>query len=153
MAQHMACKGLVDLRAVASLAGTSYVEDASCDGAQPVSVLHVHGTDDYVIRFDGDRIQPNPTSGGESAFYAGGRDIVKRWSRIAGCDWSENAESYASLDLDQSVPGAETEAYRLASGCGEGIDIQLWIGDGSSHSPGYDTAFIRALLDWLLAQQ
>ena len=29
---HMACKGLPGLRAVASLAGTSYVEDSSCDG-------------------------------------------------------------------------------------------------------------------------
>ena len=33
MAYHMACKGLPGLRAVASLAGTSYVEDSSCDGA------------------------------------------------------------------------------------------------------------------------
>ena len=35
MSYHMACKGLPDLRAVASLAGTSYVEDSSCDGAHP----------------------------------------------------------------------------------------------------------------------
>ena len=35
MAHHMACKGLPGLRAVASLAGTSYVEDSSCDGAPP----------------------------------------------------------------------------------------------------------------------
>ena len=54
MAYHMACKGLPGLRAVASLAGTSYVEESSCDGAPPVSVLHIHGTEDSVIRFDGD---------------------------------------------------------------------------------------------------
>ena len=35
MSYHMACKGLPGLRAVASLAGTSYVEDSSCDGAPP----------------------------------------------------------------------------------------------------------------------
>ena len=35
MAHHMACKGLPGLRAVASLAGTSYVEDTSCEGAPP----------------------------------------------------------------------------------------------------------------------
>ena len=44
MSYHMACKSLPGLRAVASLAGTSYVEDSSCDGAPPVSVLHIHGT-------------------------------------------------------------------------------------------------------------
>ncbi len=35
MSYHMVCKGLPGLRAVASLAGTSYVEDSSCDGAPP----------------------------------------------------------------------------------------------------------------------
>ncbi len=49
MAHHMACKGLPDLRAVAGLAGTSYVENSSCADAPPVSVLHVHGTADSVI--------------------------------------------------------------------------------------------------------
>ena len=55
MAYHMACKSLPGLRAVASLAGTSYVEDSSCDGAPPGSVLHIHGTDDGAILFEGDR--------------------------------------------------------------------------------------------------
>ncbi len=35
MSYHIACKGLPGLRAVASLAGTSYVEDSSCDGVPP----------------------------------------------------------------------------------------------------------------------
>ena len=60
MAHHMACKGLPGLRAVASLAGTSYVEDAACDGSSAVSVLHIHGTDDGVILFDGDDSEPDP---------------------------------------------------------------------------------------------
>ena len=54
MAYHMACKGLPGVRAVASLAGTSYVEDSSCEGSPPVSVLHVHGTADQVILYEGD---------------------------------------------------------------------------------------------------
>ena len=54
MSYHIACKGLPGLRAVASLAGASYVEDSSCDGAPPVSVLHIHGTEDGVILFEGD---------------------------------------------------------------------------------------------------
>ena len=53
MSYHMACKGLPGLRAVASLAGTSYVEDSSCDGAPAESVLHIHGTDDGVVLFEG----------------------------------------------------------------------------------------------------
>ena len=40
MAHHMARKGLPGLRGVASLAGTSYVEDSSCDGAPVIPAAH-----------------------------------------------------------------------------------------------------------------
>ena len=152
MSYHMACKGIPGLRAVASLSGTSYVEDSSCGGAPPVSVLHVHGTADSVILFEGDETESDPKGNGERAFYAGARDMVTRWSRRAGCDWPENPQPYATFDLDQYVPGSETHAYRLESGCPQGINIELWIGQGSNHAPGYTEAFTDALLNWLLSQ-
>ena len=150
MSHHMACKALPGLHAVASLAGTSYVEDSSCEGAPPVSVLHIHGTEDDVIKFDGDATETDPN--GESAFYASAHDMVARWSRIAGCEWSHNSQPYASYDFDQYVPGAETRAYRQDASCAEGISIELWVGEGSSHSPGYGEAFMDALVEWLLSQ-
>ena len=134
MPHHMACKGLPGLRAVASLSGTSYVEDSSCEGAPPVSVLHIHGTADDVILFEGDETEQDPKDEGERAFYAGARDMVTRWSRRAGCEWLDNPLPYATLDLDEYVPGAETQAFRAESGCAEGISIELWTGEGSSHA-------------------
>ena len=151
MSHHMACKGLPGLRAVAGLAGTSYVEDSSCDGASPVSVLHIHGTADSVILYDGDESEPDAKSG-KTAFYAGAQDMVTRWSWRAGCEWPEDLRPYATLDLDQYVPGPETQAFRLESGCTEGITIELWMGEGSTHAPDYGDAFVDALLDWLLSQ-
>ena len=149
MSYHMACKGLPGLRAVASLAGTSYVEDSSCEGAPPVSVLHIHGTADRTILFDGDE---HELEDGETAFYSGAREMVTRWARRAGCEWPAEPASVATLDLDRYVPGAETQVSRLASGCADGVTIELWTGVGSSHGPGYGNAFVDALLDWLLAQ-
>ena len=153
MSHHMACKGLPGLRAVASLAGTSYVNDSSCDGAPPVSVLHIHGTADDVILYEGDESETDPKGDGETAFYAGAQDMVMRWSLRAGCDWPEHPEPYATLDLDQYVPGSETQAFRQQSGCAEGINLELWMGVGSSHSPAYGDAFADALVDWLLSQE
>ena len=153
MAYHIACKGLPGLRAVASLAGTSYVEDSLCDGASPVSVLHVHGTADDVIRFEGDESKPEPGSDGEPAFYAGAQDMVTRWSRRAGCNWPGQPQPYATLDLDRNVAGAETRAFRPESSCAEGIEIELWMSVGSSHAPGYGDAFVDALVNWLLSQE
>ena len=151
MSHHMACKGLPGLRAVASLAGTSYVDDSSCDGAPLVSVLHIHGTEDSVIRYEGDET--------ENAFYASAQDMVTRWSRKSGCDWPENPQPYNALDLDEYVPGAETQAFRLEPTCTHvipvkaGISIELWKGIGSSHAPAYGETFLNALLEWLLAQK
>ena len=54
------------IRAVASLASTSYLEDSICNGAPPVSVLHFHGTTDDVIRFDGDEIEAGPKGYGDN---------------------------------------------------------------------------------------
>lgn len=152
MAHHMACKGLLGLRAVASLAGTSYVEDSSCDDAPPVSVLQIHGTADNVIRFDGNSTDPDEKSGGERAFYASATDMVTRWSQRAGCDWPENPEPYATHDLDRYVQGAETQKFRVESGCADGISIELWVGEGSRHSLGYGETFLDELLEWLLSQ-
>ncbi len=152
MAYHMACKGLPDLRAVASLAGTSYIDDATCDGAPPVSVLHVHGTHDEVVLFDGEITEPGVGTDGGPAFYAGAEEMVLRWGRRAGCDWPENLQPHARLDLDEVVPDAETQAFVMESGCADGVDIQLWVGEGSGHAPAYRDAFLDALLDWLLSQ-
>ena len=153
MSHHMACKGLPSLRAVASLAGTSYVKDSSCEGAPPVSVLHIHGTEDPVILFDGDEETRDSDGDGELAFYAGAWDMATRWSRLAGCGWPDEPRPYATLDLDQYVPGSETQAFRLESGCAEGVTIELWASEGSGHGPGYGDAFVDALLEWLLSQE
>ena len=152
MAHHLACRGLPGLRAVASLAGTSYVDDSRCAGAPAVSVLHVHGTIDSVIRFEGDRSEADAKGGIEAAFYAGAEEMVARWSERAGCQWPEDPQPYATLDLDAFVPGPETQAFRVQSGCAPGIAIELWRGEGSGHAPGYDDAFVGALVAWLLAQ-
>ena len=77
---------------------------------------------------------------------------MTRWSRRAGCDWPERPQHYATLDLDRYVPGSETRAFRVESGCAEGISIELWVSVGSGHAPAYGAAFVDALVDWLLSQ-
>ena len=152
MAHHIGCKGLPGLRAVASLAGTSYVEESACDDAPAVSALQIHGSDDEAIRFDGDRAEPDAKSGGETAFYLGAREMAARWSAKAGCDRPAELEAYATLDLDEYVPGDETRAYRAVSGCADGVSVELWASEGSGHTPAYGQAFRDALIQWLLSQ-
>ena len=152
MAHHMACKGLPGLGAVASLAGTSYVEESSCEGAPPVSALHIHGTEDGVILYGGDATEGGQKGDEETGFYVGAEDMARRWSERTGCEWPNDVRPYASFDFDEFVPGAETKAFRVESGCAAGVNVELWVGEGSGHAPGMGEAFVDALLGWLLAQ-
>ena len=156
MSYWMACKGLPGLRAVASLAGTSYADDAACEGAAPVSVLHIHGSADEVVLYSGVVAEPRLESDAGSSSYAGGEEMLMRWGKRADCEWPQNSDEYAHqaiLDLDQYVTGPETLVFRPGLNCPEGISIELWVGLESGHSPGYGDAFVDALLDWLLAQE
>ena len=151
MAYHLACKGLPGLRAVASLAGTSYYEDSKCEGAPPVSVLHIHGEQDQVVRFHGseDSKLP-PLTPGER--YVGAKDMFYNWGERAGC----NVQSVAyglGVDLDDGIEGPETFTYAFTEGCAEGVTVEMWSSDDGGHSPGYGDAFVDALLDWLLSQE
>ncbi len=151
MAYHIACKGLPGLRAVASLSGTSYADDSTCEDAPPVSILHIHGTQDNVILYDGDRSQPDPKTNDAPAFYASAEEMVARWSQHARCPWPDNPQPYTTLDLDQHIPGKETQLFRPDSPCPTGITIELWKSDNSGHAPNYGETFRDALLSWLLS--
>ena len=151
MSYWMACQGLPGLRAVASLAGTSYVDDSSCEGAPPVSVLHIHGEQDRVVRFHGSEESQLPAlKPGER--YAGAKDMYYRWGERAGCD-TNSQEQGENLDLDAAIEGEETFTYRFTEGCAEGITVEMWSSDEGGHTPVYGDAFADALLDWLLAQE
>ena len=153
MAYHMACKGLPGLRAIISVAGTSYVDDEACDEAPAVSVLHIHGSDDEVIRFTGDRSEREQSGDGEPAFYAGAREMIERWSQRAGCARPLDAQPAAALDLDRFVPGAETQVFRLEPACAQGVDIEMWVAEGSGHVFAYSDTFLDALIKWLDSQE
>ena len=146
MAYHLACKGLPDLRAVASLAGTSYYDDAECEGAPPVSVLHIHGSADDVILYSGETAEPVLEADTEPAAYASAQDMLMRWGERAGCEWPATSAEFAHytvLDLDMFVRGPETYAYRLESGCADGIDIQLWQGCRAAMPPATSTPSLK----------
>ena len=151
MSYWMACKGMPGLRAVASLAGTSYMDDTACEGASPVSVLHIHGTDDAVVLFDGVEVEPG-AEGRDGPGYAGAEDMFHRWGERAGCNVQSVAHGLG-VDLDDGVEGLETLTFAFPEGCAEGITVEMWSSDGGGHAPAYGDAFTDALLEWLLAQK
>ena len=146
MSYRLVCEGTPDLRAIAAISGTDHIDEKQYADATPVSVLHVHGTHDHIVLFEGNDGDVGAlTSGPEH--YVGAREVVSRWARRSDCTWPE--DSYAAMDLDLAVPGAETKAFELSC---EDVDIELWTGEGTGHVPTFGQAFTDAVIPWLLSR-
>jgi polyhydroxybutyrate depolymerase len=99
-----------------------------------VSVLHVHGTSDDIVPFDGGAL------GGQGAVGS-----VEQWARHDGCDLARTAGT--PLDLEAGLAGAETVVE--SSACPPTVAVDLWRVEGASHVPVWGAAFTPALWRWL----
>lgn len=130
MSYRMACESMPELRAIASVAGTTFQDPARCEGARPISILHIHGTADRTIRYAG-----GGREGG--ARYPGAEETVHRWADRAGCEM-EAAEAMPAMDLVEALPDDETDVTRYDTGCDGGLRVELWTVEDGGHVPGFD---------------
>lgn len=137
MSYRLACDHSDLFAGVVVLAGAMWKDVASCPAKQPVSVVHVHGTKDKTILYEG------------TAHYPSAPASAAAWVGLDGC--SETAESGAPLDLDVGLPGAETTVERW-TGCSAGSSVELWTIVDGAHLPGFaDETFAKSTLAFLLA--
>jgi polyhydroxybutyrate depolymerase len=141
MSYRLACDLADKVTAIAVLAGADAPAAEDCTPSRPVSVLHLHGTADPLITYDGGQI---------TAAFPGALESVTRWAERDGCD--ATAVNAAPLDLDGSIDGAET-AVSTYQGCAEGTAVQLDSIEGGRHSPALIHERVGTdVLDWLLAR-
>ena len=143
MSYRLACESMPGLTAIAVVGGSSFTDPARCASARPVSVLHVHGTGDTVIKFEGGT---NPGLGEGS--HPAARELNQRWAERAGCDLSL-AENLPNLDIDTSAGGDETSVTRYRSGCRDNLVVEFWEMEASPHVPLFADDFGQRILAWL----
>jgi polyhydroxybutyrate depolymerase len=146
MSYRLACDIAERIAAIASLAGATWADVSKCNPSEPVSVLHVHGTADVAIAYDGGT---NPPNGGQ---YPGAATSVVTWAGYDGCR-AESLTTAGTLDLDSSLPGEETVVTRV-DGCPDGIGVELWTLQGGSHNPHIrfadgSTPLSAGIIEWL----
>ncbi len=145
MAYRMACERSDAIAAVVVIAGAAGMDATTCQPTQPVSVVHMHGTDDPEFNYDGNgpfQMAPGSPGAVESA---------TRWAAYNGCNTTRTAIEPA-LDLDSVVDGPEThrEAFDCAPTARGPLGVELWTMNGTTHLPGMTTTFVPALWPWLL---
>lgn len=136
MSYRMACEVGDRIAAIVSIAGATFMDESKCVGTARVSVLQVHGTDDDTILFDG--------TGG----YPSAAETISRWTARDGC--SEQTETAEAFDLDDAVPGDETQTTRW-SACQDATTVELWTMYGSGHIPAFPADFSARAMQFLLS--
>jgi polyhydroxybutyrate depolymerase len=145
MAHRMACEASDVITAIASLAGSTYLDPADCTPEQPVSMLQIHGTADDIVLYDG----ADQPVGIIASGYPSAPETTRRSAETAGCDLDAVVEG-PDLDLDTSLDGAETQTLEYTAGCERGVDAALWTIEGGLHLPIIDrVAFSTAVIEWL----
>jgi len=141
MSFRMACDHADIITAIAALNGAMWNDLTKCNPSQPVSVLNIRGTGDSTILFGGGAIAGHA--------YPSTETTVADWVGLDGCG-DALTTSAPPLDLDASLPGAETTVSRYG-GCRGGSAVDLWTMKDGMHVPAIGPAFVPAVLDFLLA--
>ena len=137
MTYKFACTHPETVAAIAGLAGAMDIDPASCGATTPVNVLHIHGTSDATINYDGASIFGNA--------YTGAAQSAQRWAAIDKC--SATPAEGTSFDLVTSMPGFETTPTTYS--CPKAT-VELWSIQNGSHGPTFDSNFGLKVIDWLL---
>jgi len=133
MSYRMACEAPERIRAIGGLAGSVPWDPAACASGAPVNSLHLHGTNDRAVPYDG-AVGEHPSA----------PDAVARWAERAGCTGSRSG---AARNLTRGS-GQETRTERH-TGCSH--RVELWTMDNTAHSPWlHGPRFSDAVLGWLL---
>jgi polyhydroxybutyrate depolymerase len=150
MSYRMACDHADTVAAIVSIAGAMWLDTSKCTPSAPVSVLEVHGTADPTILYAGGSTAPPDGGAGGGAAYPGATTTVADWATYDGCSLPPDT-SQPPLDLDASIPGAETQVTRYAAGCKAASEVDLWTIQSGTHIPGFNQSFAPMAFDFLLA--
>ncbi len=152
MAHRMACDHADLVASIAALAGTTHETTLDCNPSSPVHILHIHGTADSTIRYDGACIA--------FSCYPGADETVNRWVEYNTCDPFPEQDG-STFNLDWAVPGAETSRTVYRQNCEEGATVELWKMEGSEHVPNFrrnsdppgENLFGNQTIEWLLSHR
>ena len=152
MTYRMACDHADLIASIAALAGTTYLENLDCNPSSPVHVLHIHGTADSTVLYDGGCIIFN--------CYPGANESINTWAGYNKCD-AISEDGGPAFNLDWNVPGNETTSTVYQQNCDDGATVELWTMEGSEHVPNFyrnndppeENLFATHAIDWLLAHR
>lgn len=130
MEYRLACEPNQPFAAAFMLAPAFFAEHITCAPTRPISIRHVHGSDDGTVKYNGGALSLL----GPTLNYLPAPAAVAAFARLNGCGATVDT-SAPPLDLDLDAPGAESIIARY-KGCNEGVTTELVTMQGGRHFPG-----------------
>lgn len=142
MSYRMACDHADLVAAIASMAGATFDNPASCAPFEPVHVLQIHGTLDDTILYGGGSIL--------GTAYPSAAGSVDRWNTYNGCSGVADP-STPSIDIEISLPGDETSIVKYVDGCDANGSGEIWTLANGSHIPNFSSQYARSVIEYFYA--
>ena len=109
------------------------MDDTQCSyRGKPVDIVHLHGLDDLIVRYDGKPEYHQPAAKktvGQFAKYFGCQEPVQLTDQYQLTDW-------------RMGPDTDVLAYQ---GCQAGARVQLWTMEDTGHMPNFDDTYFDAI--------
>ena len=144
MAYRLACDHADLIAGIANLVGSSWLDSSQCNPSDPVHILHLHGTKDELVRYKGGCFLE------DQYCYPGAEESVLQWIDFNNCNLVPDPFT-PPVNLDNRVPGNETQQYSVSSGCDGNGTISFWQLRGVSHGLRPSSIFSQLVLEDLLA--
>ena len=139
------------LAAIAPIAGVGYKDKNKVIPKHPVHVLHIHGTSDASVPFNGgdwagavDGQSPSNPAGD----ILGAVENLRNWAEYNKCN-KEEEPKVRSIDLDSTISGKDTTIIRLMNEKNN-CTVELWKIHGAAHFIQWNVEARRKVVDWLL---
>lgn len=144
MAQRLACERADLFAGVASFSGANFLDSALCKPSRPLNMIHLHGTIDPVIKYDGGVLVKGayPSATATVDFWAKQSNCQSKKAKLGAKDLSDFAIDLSQFPgqptleqvLATSYPGNETDVLDY-SDCDAGRRVALWTMNGLGHAP------------------
>lgn len=139
--------------AIASVGGMTFLEPGKCQPSEPVNILHIHGSADDVLPYDGgylNRILPGPPQ----PPVPGTPRSFSTWGQANGCA-GLIIDPERTMDLDLAVAGLDASVTRYMEHPPGGA-VELWTIHGGWHAPtiyqgSSSSELPMRIVEWLLA--
>lgn len=140
LANRMACDVPELFKSMASVAGTTFWDDKKCKSKSPVSMLHIHGTVDNIVLYNG--IEDT---------YPGAKETTKRWVERNKC---RGEVQRAQNEIFYYTPYNKffvTKEENWKS-CEDKSAVSLWTVENVSHMMRFNREYLERILDFFLGQ-